>query len=66
MNITVNGEPKVAPKNSTVYDYVCSLNFDPETVVVEIDGKIIQREEYQTRQLKDGCILELIRFIGGG
>lgn len=56
----------MAPENSTVYDYVCSLNFDPETVVVEMDGQIIQREEYQSRLLKDGCILELIRFIGGG
>ena len=66
MKITVNGEPKEAPEKSTIFDYVSSLNFDPETVVVEIDGKIVQREEYQTRDLKEGCILELIRFIGGG
>ncbi len=66
MNITVNGEPKEAPGNITIFDYVTLLKFDPETVVVEVDGKIIQRDDYQNKHLEDGCILELIRFIGGG
>ena len=66
MNITVNGEPKEAPDNITIFNYVTSLNFDPETVVVEVDGTIVQRDDYQSKQLEDGCILELIRFIGGG
>lgn len=66
MEITVNGEPGHAPEESNVFDYVVSLNFDPETVVVELNGAIVQRDEYKTTLLKDGCILELIRFIGGG
>ena len=66
MKITVNGEHKEAPKNITIFDYVSSLSFDPETVVVELDSKIVKREDYQTTQLTDDCVLELIRFIGGG
>ncbi len=43
-----------------------SLGFDPETVVVELDGRILQRTDYAAHRLTDGCELELIRFIGGG
>ncbi len=66
MQITVNGEPKEAPDNITTFDYIISLDFEPETIVVELDGKIVKREDYQSKQIKDGCVLELIRFIGGG
>jgi len=66
MKITVNGEQKEAPDMITISDYLTTLNFDPETIVVDLDGTIVKREEYQSKQLKDGCVLELIRFIGGG
>jgi sulfur carrier protein len=66
MQITVNGEQREVPDHITIFDYITTLCFDPETVVVDLDGAIIKREEYQSKQLAEGCVLELIRFIGGG
>jgi sulfur carrier protein len=66
MQIIVNGEEKEAPANISVAEYVMTLGFDPETVVVELDGQILTRVDYGERQLTAGCELELIRFIGGG
>jgi sulfur carrier protein len=66
MEIIVNGESKTIAPGINVFDYVKSIDLDPETVVVEYDGKIIKRDEYKTCILADGGELELIRFIGGG
>lgn len=66
MKIIVNGEEREAPPAISVTEYVLALGFDPETVVVELDGQILSRAEYPQRRLSEGCELELIRFIGGG
>ena len=66
MKITVNGEEKEAPSALSVSEYVMTLGFDPETVVIELDGQILNRVDYAERRLTEGCELELIRFIGGG
>jgi len=66
MKITVNGETKeVAPK-TTLVSLITDMGLNPVTVVVECDGKIIKRDEYDSLVLQEGNILELIRFVGGG
>lgn len=66
MKIFVNGDEKEAPAGVSVSEYVKTLGFDPETVVVEIDGQILARTDFSSKLLSEGCELELIRFIGGG
>lgn len=66
MKIIVNGEEKEAAAAVSVSEYVKGLGFDPETVVVELNGQILNRPDYAERRLTEGCELELIRFIGGG
>ena len=50
---------------SKVSDLLRELGLDPEAVVVECDGAILKRPEYDNL-LADGSVLELIRFVGGG
>jgi thiamine biosynthesis protein ThiS len=66
MKIIVNGEEREAPADISVAAYCLSLGFDPETVVVELDGQILKRSDYAAHRLASGSELELIRFIGGG
>ena len=66
MVITVNGEQKEVSSGLCVEAYLQELGLNLETVVVECDGTILQRDEYRTHILQEGAILELIRFIGGG
>jgi sulfur carrier protein len=66
MKITVNGGTKeVAPK-TTLVSLITDMGLNPVTVVVECDGKIIKRDEYDSLVLREGNVLELIRFVGGG
>ena len=66
MNITCNGETKKIAPNTTLESFIRNLDLNPETVVAECDGRIIKREEYDTLVLREGNVLELIRFVGGG
>ena len=42
------------------------LNLNAETVVAEIDGRIIERSEFDKTKLQSGQSIELIRFVPGG
>jgi thiamine biosynthesis protein ThiS len=51
---------------STLSELLKTLGVDAATVVAEVNGKIVQREDFASTGLKDGQSIELIRFMGGG
>jgi thiamine biosynthesis protein ThiS len=42
------------------------LGINQATVVAEINGKIIAREDFSQTQVSPGQRIELVRFVGGG
>jgi len=66
MKITCNGEIKNIDPGTTPVTLIEDLDLNPDTVVVECDGRIVKREEYGTLVLTEGNIIELVRFVGGG
>ena len=66
MKIICNGEPKEINQETSVEQLVESLGIDPDAVVAECDGLILKRQDYAQHILKEGSVLELIRFVGGG
>jgi thiamine biosynthesis protein ThiS len=42
------------------------LKLDPETVVAEVNGAIIPKENFSAAPLCAGDSVELVRFVGGG
>jgi len=42
------------------------LNIQAETVVAEVDGRIVERENFPKTKLSEGQAIELIRFVPGG
>ena len=50
----------------TVGNLLESMKLEPVTVVVEIDGQIIERVNFDNTVLNSGQNVELIRFVGGG
>lgn len=66
MKITCNGETKEITPNTTLVNFIKEMELKPDTVVAECDGRIINRDEYDSLVLQDGNVLELIRFVGGG
>lgn len=66
MNIVCNGEQRTVPEGGTVGKLIADLGLEPDFVVVELNGAILQRDEYDHTHLREGVVLELIRFVGGG
>ncbi|MEK7795776.1 MAG: sulfur carrier protein ThiS [Candidatus Hydrogenedentota bacterium] len=66
MNITVNGGPRDVVPGTTARQLVASLGVKPEMMAVQINERILPREEMNTTVLSDGDVVELIRIVGGG
>ena len=66
MKITCNGEIKKITPNTSLINFIRDMDLNPDTVVAECDGRIISRDDYESLILREGSVLELIRFVGGG
>lgn len=50
----------------TLNELLEQMDINQATVVAEIDGKIIERQNFLQTQLSSGQSIELVRFVGGG
>ncbi len=66
--LTINGKEQEFPAGipQTLAELLGRLNINQATVVAEIDGKIIERQNFAQTQLSAGRSIELVRFVGGG
>lgn len=67
-SLKVNGKEQefVGIFPATVTDLLAELKIGEATVVAEIDGKIIRRENFAQTSICPGQSVELVRFVGGG
>lgn len=67
ITLTVNGERSAQPSGSTLGDLLRAHSLDARMVVVEYDGQILHdRTAYDSLELADGGIVEIVHFVGGG
>lgn len=66
MTLICNGKTMTIRDGMSLEELIQELELNPDAVVAECDGRIARREEYATSILKDGMVVELIRFVGGG
>jgi sulfur carrier protein len=63
----VNGAPRELERNSTIAGLLGSLDIDPRLVVVEHNRSILRdKGTYESLDLKDGDVVEIVHFVGGG
>ncbi len=66
IQITVNGDVRKVPAGRTVTALLDDLELHPGMVVVEKNREILDRDRYGETELRDGDVLELVHFVGGG
>jgi thiamine biosynthesis protein ThiS len=66
--LKINGIEKQFPDGipKTLTDLLKQLDINQATVVAEINGKIVARQDFSQTQLHSGQRIELVRFVGGG
>jgi sulfur carrier protein len=65
MNVIINGEKKnVEVKN--VMELVHDLKLNPGLIVIEVEGEIIDRSNWEAVEMKEDLTIEIVHFVGGG
>ena len=64
--VTVNGERRSFPAETTLLDVVRALHLEPERVAIELNRAIVKRETWSTTAVEGGAEIEIVQFVGGG
>jgi thiamine biosynthesis protein ThiS len=66
LTLTLNGEARKFAGALSVAGLVDALGLDMRKVAVELNREIVPRSTYAAVALRDGDVLEIVHFIGGG
>ncbi len=69
MNLTVNGKPATidGKESLNVTTLLATLKVEqPDYVTVELNGNILERENFDATLVKSGDAVEFLYFMGGG
>lgn len=63
--VIINGE-KVNADGITVEQYIKSSDYNTAFIAAELNEDIVPKANYASTVLKDGDVLEVVNFVGGG
>ncbi|WP_027409879.1 sulfur carrier protein ThiS [Anoxybacteroides tepidamans] len=67
MELIINGEVIRVPEHvQTVDGLLAHFQLNHKIAIVELNGNIIQKQEYQATALCNGDRVEIVHFVGGG
>tara|TARA_Y100001968_G_scaffold253770_1_gene239489 strand:- start:169 stop:390 length:222 start_codon:yes stop_codon:yes gene_type:complete len=69
MRLTINGNIKTidrSDKELFLEVLIKRLGYQPQLVVVELNGCIVSPKNWITTKIKDGDCLEIVTIVGGG
>lgn len=62
----INGKEEALEKPVTVAEYLTSKGYQIKRIAVEINGEILPKSQYETRQFCESDKVEIVTFMGGG
>ena len=66
MNLVLNGEKRNMPGICTVSELLDKLKLAGAPVLVEQNGRVVQRTQFAVTNLADGDTIEIVRIVAGG
>lgn len=63
--IKINGV-NVNADGKTLAQYLETTDYDPKRIAVERNGDIVLKTQYREIVLRDGDVIEVVSFVGGG
>ncbi|MCW6049658.1 sulfur carrier protein ThiS [Lyngbya sp. CCAP 1446/10] len=64
--LKVNGEKRNCAIDTPLPKLLEQLGLNPRLIAVEYNGEILHKQFWETTQIKDGDILEVVTIVGGG
>ena len=65
MRVTINGKAEEV-SGSTVLEILTAKDVSPQMVAVELNSKMLERDQLGSTVVKDGDAIELLFYMGGG
>ena len=62
----VNGKEIELKEAKTLADFLKYNNYNLGRIVIELNGEIVSKDKYNTINLKDTDVMEVLTFVGGG
>ena len=69
MKLKINGETKKIDHSDCDFSLeglIKHLDYQPQLVVVELNGLIINPQDWNNTKINDGDCLEVVTIVGGG
>jgi thiamine biosynthesis protein ThiS len=67
MQVEINGETRELNQNQIVLaELVRELALTPQRIAVEVNKRIVRRDEWEQTAINDGDRIEIVHFVGGG
>ena len=63
--IKINGV-RINAEGKTLAQYLETTDYDPKRIAVERNGDIVFKTQYSETILRDGDVIEIVSFVGGG
>ena len=63
--ICINGK-KIENNEIILSSYLEENGINPQRIAVELNGEILPKTQYSDTVLKDGDVVEIVNFVGGG
>jgi sulfur carrier protein len=65
VKVTVNGDDRELPDGASVTLLLQDLKLTPDKVAIELNRRLLRGDKYD-QPLKDGDVIEVVTFVGGG
>jgi len=66
ITIQLNGESHRIDGDSGLMALISALKLKPKRIAVELNREVVPKAEYDKIVLKNGDVVEIINFVGGG
>jgi len=66
IEVVLNGERRSVPAGLTVDRLLAFLDLNPSRIAVELDRAIVRKSDWAASEVRDGALLEVVWFVGGG
>ncbi|GAB1613513.1 MULTISPECIES: sulfur carrier protein ThiS [Mammaliicoccus] len=66
MKCIINGDEFNFEQDLPVTEVLSSLELDQERIIVEFNGSLIKKENFNETIVRESDQLELLEFVGGG
>ena len=66
ITVSVNGEARSVPENSTLADLLRDLEINNRYCAVEQNRTVIPRESHGDCRLAESDVIEIVTLVGGG